>query len=204
MKIMVEFSEYSQHNLQRQGIQFYIESDPHLRNLAHLKYQDAANWWQSLSPSMPGIYILTGGRQVGKSTSTKLLIKDWLNAGYFQGTQIFYLPCDEIFDAKHLGVVIRAFLNSLEHESFLLVVDEVTYVTNWDRVIKGIADEGYFQRGICILTGSDTLILKEASMRFPGRRGQALKDFRLWPLSFKETLLAKKIIASDESKEIWQ
>ena len=86
---------------------------------------------------------------------------------------MLYLPCDEIFDARELGETIRSFLETVPSGPFLLIVDEVTFVKNWDRVIKALADEGVFRRGICLLTGSDTVILKEAAMRFPGRRGKA-------------------------------
>ena len=184
---MQVLNEYSKQNLHWEGLAIFSKQDPQLSNLAKLAYKDAADWWQALSWREPGIYILTGGRQVGKSTSTKLLIQDWLKAKHFQPHQIFYLPCDEIFDAKQFSVVVRTFLDAVPNEPFLLIVDEVTFVRDWDRVIKALADEGQFQRGICLLTGSDSLILKEASMRFPGRRGRAEQvDFHLQPLSFRQ------------------
>ncbi|MHB1947539.1 MAG: ATP-binding protein [Gammaproteobacteria bacterium] len=83
--------------------------------------------------------------------------------------------------------MLRFFLDSTGNEPFLLIIDEITYVNHWERVIKSLADEGYFTRGLCILTGSDTLILKEAAMSFPGRRGTASHvDFHLYPLTFAE------------------
>jgi len=83
--------------------------------------------------------------------------------------------------------VVYARQNPLTAGLFLLVIDEVTFVKHWDRVIKSLADEGVFRRGLCLLTGSDTLILKEAAMRFPGRRGDASQtDFHVYPLSFPE------------------
>lgn len=176
------------HNSFKKNIRLFNETDPHLSALAELHYQYSPNWWQHLDPKTPGIYILTGGRQVGKSTSCKLLIKHCLQKKIYTPEQILYLPCDEIFDAKEFSHIIRFFLDSLSnHETFLLIIDEVTFVKNWDRVIKAIADEGYFKKGLCLLTGSDTLILKEAAMSFPGRRGIADKtDFHLHPLTFQE------------------
>ena len=51
--------------------------------------------------------------------------------------------------------------------------------------LKALADEGAVQSGLCLLTGSDSAILKEATMRFPGRRGNAaITDFHLYPLTF--------------------
>ncbi|EKD45222.1 MAG: hypothetical protein ACD_70C00016G0003 [uncultured bacterium] len=169
------------------GLKYFQQSDPHLRALSELAYQYGPTWWHDLSLKSPGIYILTGGRQIGKSTSCKLLIAHCLQKKLFEPKNILYLPCDEIFDAKELSSTIRFFLASTNDEKFLLIIDEVTFVKDWERVIKALADEGYFRHGLCILTGSDTLILKEAAMSFPGRRGNADPvDFHIYPLTFYE------------------
>nr|NGX42869.1 hypothetical protein [Chlamydiota bacterium] len=178
---------YLNHNLFKAGLKQFYSTDPHLAALSQLKYQHKADWWKPLDKMTPGIYILTGGRQIGKSTSCKLLIKHCLQKRLLLPQRILYLPCDEIFDAKELGEVLRFFLKEITNEPFLLIIDEITFVKDWDRVIKALADEGFFKQGVCLLTGSDTLILKDAAMRFPGRRGAAEQtDFHLYPLSFAE------------------
>lgn len=181
-------NKYINHNQFRNTFDRFTKTDPHLLALSELKYQHSSDWWRRINLSTPGIYILTGGRQIGKSTSCKLLIKYCLENQIFTPNEILYLPCDEIFDAKDLSEILRYFFNTIENaKNFLLIIDEITYVKNWDRVIKALADEGYFKQGICLLTGSDTLILKEAAMRFPGRRGKSdQSDFHLYPLSFAE------------------
>ncbi len=169
------------------SVQQFVAQDPHLRALSALKYQYRSTWWQALNLTIPGVYILTGGRQVGKSTSCKLLIQHCLEAQHFSSQSIYYLSCDEIFDATTFSQKLRTFLDAQDLKPFLCIIDEVTYVPHWDRVIKALADEGRFTQGICILTGSDTLILKEAAMRFPGRRGIADQtDFHVYPLTFRE------------------
>ena len=184
---MVMLPAYLPHNRFKESISAFRQLDPHLRELSQLRYQYHPDWWQSLHPDIPGIYILTGGRQVGKSTSCKLWIQHCLENRWFSPEQIFYLPCDEIYDAPALSEILRYFLDGLSHQPFLLIIDEITYVKNWDRTIKALADEGCFRNGLCLLTGSDTLILKEAASRFPGRRGKAEKtDFHLYPLSFSD------------------
>lgn len=98
---------------------------------------------------------------------------------------------------------MRAILDTFADEKFLIIIDEVTYVKDWDRVIKALADEGVFSNGLCILTGSDTLILKEAAMRFPGRRGDAKQtDFHLYPLTFAEYV--KLINSSEDLAKLFQ
>jgi len=179
--------KYYVHNQFKIDINTFKQADPQLRALSRLKYQYSPRWWQELDFAVPGIYILTGGRQVGKSTSCKLLIQHCMQQNIFSPTHILYLPCDEIFTAKNLSEVIRFYLAEVSTEKFLLIIDEITFVKNWDLVIKALADEGAFSQGVCLLTGSDTLILKDAAMRFPGRRGNAEEtDFHLYPLTFAE------------------
>ncbi len=176
------------------SLKAFTNEDPHLLALQQLQYQYQFDWWHNLDFSTPGVYILTGGRQVGKSTSCKLIIQHCLKEKLFGKSSIFYLPCDEIYDAHSLSQTLRSFLDQ-QDKTFLLIIDEITYVKDWDRVIKSLADEGYFRKGLCLLTGSDTVILKEAAMRFPGRRGSADQtDFHLYPLSFREyvNLVSKK------------
>lgn len=178
---------YTIHNQFREGLATYLTHDPHLAALQKLKFQYSPQWWKPLVKGEPGIYILTGGRQIGKSTSCKLFLKHCLEQKQYAPDNIFYLPCDEVYDAKELSRILRRYFDNVGDHKFLLVIDEITFVKDWDRVIKSLADEGWFRRGICILTGSDTLILKEAAMSFPGRRGDANHtDFHLYPLMFNE------------------
>lgn len=182
-------NEYLAHNLFWRDAQSFSELDPHLSQLVDLKFVHPLDWWREINWETPGIYILTGGRQIGKSTSTKLLIKHLLGEKRFAPQSMFYLPCDQIDDHHALSREIRSFLEQTDSEDFLLVLDEISFVREWDRAIKALADEGIFRKGFCVLTGSDSVILKEASSRFPGRRGQAEKvDFEIFPLSYGEYL----------------
>jgi predicted AAA+ superfamily ATPase len=181
--------EFQRHNLFWDDLSRYENEDPHLSLLSTLPLVHPMNWWREIDWERPGIFILTGGRQIGKSTSTKLLIKELLLQKRFDRRSIFYLPCDQIVDRQHLMRILRFFIDGLTRpkSSFLLIIDEVTFVPEWDRTIKALADEGWFRQGFCLLTGSDSAILKEATVRFPGRRGEAdIVDFHLWPLSFRD------------------
>jgi predicted AAA+ superfamily ATPase len=179
--------QYQKHNLARLSLQQFLEGDPQLASLNKLKYQFQDLWWHDLVVTEPGLYILTGGRQVGKSTSCKLLMAHCLKEKLLKPSALFYLPCDEIYDAKEFSRTLRLILSTELTDPFLLIIDEVTYVKDWDRVIKALADEGVFERGLCLLTGSDSVILKEAAQRFPGRRGKANQtDFHMHPLCFPE------------------
>ena len=201
-------SRYQNHNLSRQSVDEFLGRDPQLVGLAKLTYQYRDLWWQALDLNEPGLYILTGGRQIGKSTSCKLLMAHCLKEKSLKPSQLFYLPCDEIYDAKEFSHLLRLILTTEFTEPFLLIIDEVTYVKDWDRVIKALADEGAFQRGVCLLTGSDSVILKEAAQRFPGRRGNANHiDFHMYPLSFSEyvhLICPERLIKQDELTHLFE
>lgn len=197
--------EFINHNLFINGLDEFKSNDPHLFSLKGLKFVHPLDWWAAIRWDEPGIYILTGGRQIGKTTSTKLLIKYVLEQNIFPPTAIFYLPCDQIDSHHHLSQTIRLFVDGLNRgQNFLLIVDEVTYVKDWDRSIKALADEGLFRNGHLILTGSDSVILKEAASRFPGRRGDAYKvDFHIYPLNFFEYIkLTNNSLLENSEKNI--
>ena len=99
-------STYTNHNYFKTNLQGFYRHDPHLHALAQLKYQYSSGWWLELPVDTPGIYILTGGRQVGKSTSCKQLMKHCLENNIFLPENMFYLPCDEIYDAKELSHIL--------------------------------------------------------------------------------------------------
>lgn len=198
------FDEFKRHNLFLESIESFKNNDPHLSLLKELKYVYHSKWWGKIDWSVGGIYILTGGRQIGKSTSTKLLIEDVLCKNEFLPENIFYLPCDQIDDYHHLSRIIRLFLEEIKNGQFLIIIDEVTFVKDWDRSIKALADDGSLRKGACVLTGSDSIVLKDAAQRFPGRRGGAeTTDFHIYPLSFKEHVgLVEPKLLKDPRKNI--
>jgi predicted AAA+ superfamily ATPase len=56
-----------------------------------------------------------------------------------------------------------------------------------------LADAGLLEQTVLILTGSDFVFIRDATMRLPGRRGGAdVADFHLYPLSFFEVLKLKR------------
>lgn len=183
--------EFNQHNLFRKSIGLYLANDPNLSYLESLKYVLEPNLVDEIPIDTPGVYILTGARQVGKSTLVKLLIKKILSEKKQEPEHIFYLPCDLIISFHELINEVEHFLSSLpQGSSFYLFIDEITYVKSWDRAVKHFADLGYFRRGSVLITGSDSSILKEGMKRFPGRRGTAPEtDFHYYPLSFGEYVL---------------
>jgi predicted AAA+ superfamily ATPase len=196
--------EFQHHNLFIKSIDFYLDNDPNLAYLKSLKYVLEPELLEEIPLQVPGIYILTGARQVGKSTLLKLLIKQLLLNKTCAPGQIFYLPCDIIVSFHELITEIEYFLTRLEKDTFFYIfIDEVTYVREWDRAIKYFADLGYFRRGSVLITGSDSTILVEGMKRFPGRRGTAADtDFQYYPLSFSQYILLVEPSLEETAKHV--
>ena len=165
----------------------FAENDPQLRHLAGCPFQHRSSLLDRLPTSTPGIYSLGGGRQTGKST----LLKQWMAAlldngvppraiAYFSGELIDDHHSLLLHMQERLSVAPSAGLN-------YLIVDEVTYIRDWDKAVKYAADAGMLERTALMLTGSDLAFKQDARMSFPGRRGAAeVADFHLYPLSFRE------------------
>ena len=181
--------QFEIHNLHWKGLRRFEEGDPHLTFVKELKYIAPLDWWKQIPRTEGGIYLLTGGRQIGKSTSLKLFMQFLMNTSKFKESpqRLFYFPCDQIMNRQHLYEIIQSFLGQVGNHFFCLLIDEITFIQDWEKTIKGIADEGHFRHGICIITGSDRVLLEEAATALPGRRGKINKvDFSLHPLSFRQ------------------
>lgn len=181
------------HNLFWKGLDEFERFDPALSRLAGLPFVSHPALVEEIPVLTPGIYILTGGRQVGKTTTLKLIIRQLLRQKKILPARIYYLPCDTVKDFSQLLFEIDQFRQSIgEGVPFLLLLDEITYVEEWTRAVKSLADAGFFNRGSILITGSDSYLLKDAMMAFPGRRGEAPEqDFHLYPLSFYEYVTLK-------------
>ncbi|OGT49864.1 MAG: ATPase [Gammaproteobacteria bacterium RIFCSPHIGHO2_12_FULL_41_15] len=175
------------HNAHWESPEAFSILDPQLRKLAKDPYQYASPMLSELPIDIPGIYIIGGGRQVGKSTLLKLWMKKLLDKG-INPKCILYLTGELIDDHHQLVKLISQHLAEMPdaHMHYILL-DEITYVTSWDKGVKYLSDAGLLDSTELVLTGSDLVIMQQARMTFPGRRGIAdLADFHLYPISFYE------------------
>lgn len=175
----------------------YWQNDNHLRLLRNQPYQYQHPLIQELPQKHPGVYTLGGGRQIGKTTLLKQWIASLMEAGVPAKSIIFYTG--ELIDDHH--ALVDLLREATSHEAgpslLYLIVDEITYVKEWDKGIKFAADAGYLQNSVVVLTGSDLTLMQSARMTFPGRRGKADKvDFHIYSLSFKEFLILKKSLTN--------
>ncbi|PIW74021.1 MAG: hypothetical protein CO004_02920 [bacterium (Candidatus Ratteibacteria) CG_4_8_14_3_um_filter_41_36] len=70
-----------------------------------------------------------------------------------------------------------------------IFLDEISFVKEWQRAIKDLADKGSLKNVTLLLTGSNILDIKFSSERLPGRRGEIFQpDITMLPLDFSEFL----------------
>ncbi len=186
---------FSPHNLHLESLDIFIQQDPNLRALISQKLVHKSSLLDDLPQGEPGIYTITGGRQIGKTT----LLKQWmvqLIRNTIPPESITYLT-GELIDDHH--ALVRIVIDSLKQNPQYLLIDEITYISNWDKGIKYLADIGSLENVMLVLTGSDLVVIKEARMRFPGRRGLSDNvDFHLFPLNFYEYVKLNNRITSGE------
>lgn len=180
------------HNTHLEAPSHFADLDPQLRRLKSQPYRHESYLIDQLPTTQPGIYTIGGGRQIGKTT----LIKQWmlklLQSGMTPAAIAFF--SGELIDDHHALIrLLQTQLSAMpKNEMRFLLIDEITYIKDWDKAIKYAADSGLLDDVILLLTGSDLALMQEARMRFPGRRGKsAVVNFHLYPLSFRETVQLK-------------
>ncbi len=163
-----------------------ISEDVHIRKLSEVKYRWRPDIIDSFKLNKDIIYTLRGSRQVGKTTALKLIISELLEEN--RKENIFYFTCNNIDDYKELSEVIRTYLGWVEKAGRKYIfVDEITFVPEWTRALKHLADIGFLENCTVILTGSNAHDLKYEVERMPGRRGEDTElDKIMFPLSFRE------------------
>lgn len=189
---------FSPHNTHLEDPGSFVKRDPHIRQLRQQLLVHRSHLLNKLPCDRAGIYTIGGGRQIGKTTLMKQWMADLIQSGVAP-KRIAYLTGELIDDHHSLVRLITETLNEMPIIGVrYLLLDEVTYIRDWDKGIKYLADTGMLENVVMVLTGSDLVIIKEARMRFPGRRGtENVVDFHLYPLSFMEVVELKRRFSAE-------
>ncbi len=187
------------HNIHLEDPGLFSSRDPYLQHLQKQSLIHRSELLDLLPRHNPGIYTISGGRQIGKTTLLKQWMNELLESGVAPGCIIYFTG--ELIDDHHSLIrLLTDILNERQTADLCyILLDEVTYIKGWDKGIKYLADAGMLENVELLITGSDLVIIKEARMRFPGRRGTTdTVDFHLYPLSFFEAVRLNRQMTSDE------
>jgi len=138
-------------------------------------------------PEEPGVIIVRGARQYGKSTWLQQQVRETV-VTYGPGSA-FHLNGDEIMDWRALAEQIRALLPMYRRDASVrrLFIDEIAAVKEWERALKLLVDAGELHRTLVITTGSKAADLRHSSERLPGRKGKLDRTTYIFtPLPFAE------------------
>lgn len=186
----------------------FINQDYHIEVLNRQKIKWRPKILSQFKLNSDNIYTLRGARQIGKTTSLKILIKELLEKN-ISPANIFYYSCNNIDDYQDFINIISIYLDWLAemntNSRTYIFIDEVTFVKDWERAIKYFVDLGKFRNIFIILTGSNAYDLKYGTERLPGRRGKDVDlDKIFYPIGFSEfaELMDKNLAEKFKSKKV--
>lgn len=135
-------------------------------------------------PFKDGVYIVTGPRQIGKTTHLKLLIQRGITEK--NRTNFLYFNCDILDTKKEIVELVETYLRTYPSRGRkFILLDEITAVPDSILAIKYLIDAGKNEKITYILTGSSTVNIKKTGEFLPGRRGKG-KNFVFLPMSFAD------------------
>jgi uncharacterized protein len=161
-----------------------IHQDQHLMEVEGKPYFFVPALVQDFNFGEGDIAVIRGPRQVGKTTSIKMLIRKLLEST-IEARSILYLSCESFTSFQELETHLIEFFKEHSQTRTFVFLDEISFVPQWQRAILAVANMGLSQKSSLVLTGSNARDLKQSTERLPGRRGKG-KDFSLYPLSVFE------------------
>lgn len=166
---------------------FNIERDIKLLELAGLKYKYQHPLLKEFPIKKDAVLTLRGPRRIGKTTLIKQIVQKLINNN-IPRDHIFYFPCDRIVDFNELFFLTQNYIDEKRVESdkrLFLFLDEISFVNQWQRAVKSLADLNLLHKTTLLITGSNAWDLKVSSERLPGRTGKYFETDKLFlPLTF--------------------
>lgn len=169
---------------------------PHRDQLQEAPYVFPFDFGLSTLPQEPGVILVRGARQYGKSTWLEEQV--WQTIRHFGPGSCFYLNGDDIPNAQVLTEAIRELLPLYASRSTVrrLFIDEITAVEHWEQSVKRLMDTGELRSVLVVTTGSKARDLRRGTERLPGRKGRLSRTTYLFtPVSYRHfrTLCGDKL-----------
>ena len=138
-------------------------------------------------PEDPGVILIRGPRQYGKSTWLELALRETIEA-YGPGSA-YILNGDELTDADDLEGNIVDLIPMFASGAPVrrLFIDEITALPQWEVAVKRLADRGVLRDVLLVTTGSRATDIRRGSERLPGRKGKlARTDYLFCGVAYKD------------------
>jgi predicted AAA+ superfamily ATPase len=160
---------------------------PHLDSLARSPFRFEVDLGLPTLPAEPGVLLIRGPRQYGKSTWLEGAIRRTVEE-HGPGSAL-YLNGDELPSASDLAEALASLGSAFPRRAAVrrLFIDEITAVADWQRVLKRTLDAGDLRSVLVITTGSQATDLRHGAERLPGRKGRLQRTTYLFtPISYAE------------------
>lgn len=133
------------------------------------------------------VLTLRGPRRSGKTVTLKLLLAELIEKRGIDPRSILWISLETTRTLEKMEAILSEWIERLSPK--FLFIDEVTSITDWQKVVKKLVDIGILA-GVCtVLTGSSAHDLKKGSERMAGRKGNIDNPDRiLLPMSYSEFL----------------
>ncbi len=158
---------------------------PALASYRQQNFKFEVDFGLSTLPTEPGLIVVRGPRQYGKSTWLETMVSATYDS---QGqASCFYLNGDDLIDSRDLFQRCEALVSQLNpHKLRHIFIDEITSVENWQLALKRLWDMGLTKDTLIVTTGSHAEDLISGAERLPGRKGKLSRtQFIFTPLSYK-------------------
>jgi len=139
-------------------------------------------------------YVFTGLRRAGKSSFLYQIIKNTFSESGFEQVLMINFEDERLLEVTHqdLYMILEAYYELYDAKP-VLFLDEIQNITNWQKFVRRMADEGLR----VFVTGSNAEML---SHEIASTLGGRFINKEILPLSFHEYLLFLKINYSNKSK----
>ena len=138
-------------------------------------------------PEAPGVILVRGPRQYGKSTWMELALRETIED--FGPGSAYVLNGDELSDAADLERNIAGLMSMFAPQARVrrLFIDEITAVPEWEKAVKRLADQGVLRDVLVVTTGSRATDIRRGAERLPGRKGRlARTDYLFCGIAYKD------------------
>lgn len=183
----------------------FLEQDLELAHLNHIKYVHRSPILSELPMRSPGLYLLTGGKLVGKTTLLKQWMVNLLSAG-IPATAIIFFSGELIKDDQDLIQLVQAELShSVNDVLHYVLIDDVECIREWDKAMIHLASTGSLDRIVLMLSSSNKSIYRQLQNQLPPSHKDCIKNhFALYPLTFHETVLLKYAHSKIDEIDLFQ